>query len=79
MRPDDAEPITKDWLLSVGFMAVRSDMGANYDDHLQIDWLNVWEFNDTGIWLFNPADRIEMRTRREIRMLAELCHVRLLE
>jgi hypothetical protein len=76
---DDAEPITKEWLLSVGFSEVPSDMGPNYADHLQIEWLNVWEFNGTGEWLFNPYDRIEMRTRRQIRLLAELYNVKLLE
>jgi hypothetical protein len=69
---DDQLPITEEWLKSVGFKAVESDMGPTYGDHMEKGMINIWEFNDTGKWLFSPADHIEMATRRELRLLAEL-------
>jgi len=68
---DDHLPITEDWLLSLGFQRVESDMGRNYPNHLECGALNVYNFNDTGNWLWNQYDSIEMRKRGELRTLAK--------
>lgn len=75
-QSDDNEPIKLDWLLQSGFKPVKSDMGENYRDHMELEGFNVWEFNDTGDWLFNDADHISMRTKGEIRMLASLLKIK---
>jgi hypothetical protein len=78
---DDNEPITREWLSQVGFKPVESDMGPHYNEHYDFDHrtINIWEFNDTGVWLLNDCDRIELKTRRHVRMLAELLNARLEE
>lgn len=68
----DETPITQEWLLACGFKPVESDMGANYREHMEKGRMNVWEFNDTGDWLFNNYDSLAMRTRGRLRMLAYL-------
>lgn len=70
----DEELITKEWLVSVGFKAVPSDMGPNYFDHYEIEGerLNIWEYNQSGKWVLNLADHIGMRTRGKLRMMAKL-------
>jgi hypothetical protein len=68
----DETPITQEWLLACGFKPVESDMGKNYRDHMEKGRLNIWEFNDTGDWLFNNYDSLAMRTRGRLRMLAYL-------
>ena len=65
---DDDDPITPEWLLSVGFKAVPSDMGSTYHDHYQLDLLNLWQFNG-GPWLVNGADWMEFKTRVDVRRL----------
>lgn len=72
----DETPITREWLASIGFKPVTSDMGPEYADHMELDSLNVWGFNETGWWLFNPCDSIELRTRGELQMLAYLLNNR---
>lgn len=64
---DDEEPITTDWLRSVGFHPVPSDMGLGYSDHMQLGRLNIWEFNDTGEWLFRDYDQLSLRSRGDVR------------
>lgn len=68
----DDTPITQEWLMACGFKPVESDMGKNYRDHMEKGRLNIWEFNDTGDWLFNSYDSLAMRTRGRLRMLAYL-------
>lgn len=64
--------ITSEWLREMGFLPVPSDLGPQYRDHMEKDGLNIWEFNDSGEWLFNDYDSIKMRTRGRLRMLAHL-------
>lgn len=66
---DDYEPITREWLLSLGFVEVESDLGPTYREHCERNRVNVWEFNDTGAWLWNALDSVEMRTRKKLRDL----------
>lgn len=73
---DDA-PITEEWLLQQGCKHVPSSIGPEYADHLEVGELNVWEYNGTGTWLFDPYDSLELRTRGQFRMLAHLLDVRL--
>jgi hypothetical protein len=75
MEQDDNKPITEEWLLSIGFKPVSSDMGPKYADHYKKGRLVIWEFNGTGEWLFKDADWMGVKTRRELRMLAELAKV----
>lgn len=56
----------------MGFLPVPSDLGPLYRDHMEKDGLNIWEFNDSGEWLFNDYDSIGMKTRGRLRMLAHL-------
>jgi len=35
MSDEDDEPITAEYLLSIGFEYVESDMGTGYSDHLE--------------------------------------------
>lgn len=72
---DDEVGITEAWLKSEGFQSVPSSLGPEYADHLEKDRLNLWEFNDTGAWLFEDADHIETRTRGDVRALAKLLKV----
>ena len=72
---DDASPITKEWLLAQGFVEVESPMGGEYKKHLQKGCLNIWDYNDTGDWLFNEYDSLAMRTRGQLKMLAHLLKV----
>lgn len=65
---DSDEPISRNWLLSVGFKAVPSDMGSTYHDHYQLNLLNLWQFNG-GPWLVNGADWMEFTTRGSVRRL----------
>jgi len=71
----DETPITEDWLISCGFKPVPSDIGPEYADHMEKEGLNIWEFNNTGEWLFNDYDRLGMRTRGRLRMLAFLLDI----
>jgi hypothetical protein len=74
---ESSEPITEAWLRSVGFEPVPSPMDKDYGHHMEKGRLNVWEFNGTGVWLFNDADWIGVKTRGELRMLARLAKVEL--
>lgn len=74
----DSTTITQDWLLSVGFKPVPSDMGPTFRDHLELGRLNIWEFNETGEWLYDAADHISLYTRGDVRTLARLLKVELL-
>lgn len=76
---DDNYPISEDWLLSVGFEYTPSDMGPKYDDHMKIGKCQLWEFNDTGEWLFNEYDRLVCRSRKDVRSLCELLRIKLKE
>lgn len=66
---DDDDPITEDWLQSLGFRPVKSPSGPEYGDHWERSGVNVWEYNDTGAWLWEQYDRVEMRTRGKLRDL----------
>lgn len=68
----DDKPITSEWLREMGFLPVPSDLGPQYRDHMEKDGLNIWEFNDSGEWLFNDYDSISMKTRGRLRMIAHL-------
>lgn len=65
-------PITEQWLESVGFNAVASDMGPNYSAHYELGVMNIWEFNGTGTWLLSDADRLGMKTQRDAREVARM-------
>lgn len=70
-RPDDNNlPITREWLASIGFKPVPSDMGPNYADHMERDGINLWLFNDRH-WCWNDCDRIPMVKRVDLRNLGE--------
>lgn len=71
----DETPLTPDWLQAQGFKFVPSSLGREYSDHLELGRLNVWEFNGTGEWLFEDCDRIGLKTRGRLRMLAALLGV----
>jgi hypothetical protein len=71
----DETPITQEWLLSIGFKFVPSSLGPEYDDHLEFECVNIWNFNNLGIWLYNDCDSINIRTRGELFMLAKLLKV----
>ena len=73
--PESQLTIDHKWLELMGFQPVESDMGPNYEDHWQCGLLNIWEFNDTGVWLFNDADWIQLKTRDDVRMLMALAGI----
>ena len=81
---DDAEPISEEWLRSVWFVAVESDMGRNYSDHFEIEaaskgTLNLWEFNQTGDWLINGFDSWPLKSRGDVRRLCAALGIQLKE
>ena len=69
---DDNVTITESWLVSVGFVPVKSDLGDNYADHYNKGGINLWEFDATGNWLLDEYYRITCRTRKDVRALARL-------
>ena len=77
--PDDAEAITEDWLRTVGFddckpCPVWETPNSNwYNVVLDIE---IWNFNDTGEWLWVEFDSVPMRTRRDLRLLIEWAGLR---
>lgn len=68
----DMQPITEEWLLSIGFNEVESDRGPSFGNHFQKSRINIWEFNDTGRWLLNGCDKIEMTFRHELLALLDI-------
>jgi hypothetical protein len=71
---DNNKLITENWLISIGFVHVESDLGIEYQDHLEKDGLNLWEYS-IGIWLFNDADWMKLYTRGDVRSLCKLAKV----
>jgi hypothetical protein len=69
---DENHPISAEWLMSVGFTEVSSDMGREYRPHYMIGALRVWEFSNTGVWVLNDCDRVELKTRDDVRRLAAM-------
>jgi hypothetical protein len=65
----DETAITRETLASLGFVEVESDLGPDYFGHMELGRLNLWEFNDSGKWLVNEADWIELTTLSQLRML----------
>lgn len=60
-----AIPIDEEWLLSLGFEYVRSHIGPEYGDDMQLDRLAIWDFNGE-CWLMTESDWFEMTTRGQI-------------
>lgn len=73
LRPPDAqEPITRDWLASIGFSPIPSDMGPTYDDHMERGDVRLWEYHGE-CWLWSSCDHVEMKTKGHLyKMLAWL-------
>jgi hypothetical protein len=69
---DDAESITHDWLRSIGFEQSRP---CHVWGTPNCNWWNgeveIWDFNDTGEWLWVEFDSVPMRTRFDLRLLLE--------
>lgn len=66
--PDDNEPITEQWLLSLGFEAIKSHLGPGRD--LLREGVLVWEHrNEPGSRIWNNTLHAPMRTRRKLRDL----------
>jgi hypothetical protein len=69
---DDDEPITEEWLSSVGFKQnkpshVWGTPNCNWH-HGELD-LEIWQFNDTDKWLWVECDGVPMRTRESLKLL----------
>jgi hypothetical protein len=75
---NDSTPLTEEWLLRRGFRRVPSDLGSRFRDHLANGDLTIWEFNNTGEWLWKAYDSLSLRTRGDLRKLAALLNVQLL-
>lgn len=71
---DAAEPITPEWLLSIGFEQNRP---CHVHGTPNCNWwheqyaLEIWQFNDTTEWLWVEYDRVPMTCRRDLRLLME--------
>ena len=71
---DADEPITDEWLRSVGFDNCRPCHVWGTPD---TNWYNktlgieIWNSNDTGDWLWVEFDSVPMRTRQDLRFLAK--------
>ena len=65
-KRERAEPVTAERLKALGFVEVESDMGPNYDNHLERGRLNLWEFNGTGEWLVNEADWMSLTSMGQV-------------
>lgn len=65
---DEGEQITREWLASIGFKPVPSGSGPNYDDHMEMGLLNLWDFNGQ-CWVVDDADWMELHTRRQVYQL----------
>lgn len=68
---DEEEAITREWLESIGFKPVASDLRPSIGDHYERE-INIFEFKDTGEWLFNDADSIGLNTRGDLYDLLRL-------
>jgi len=60
-----ALPIDEEWLQSLGFEYIPSHMGPEYGYDMQLDQLEIWDFNGQ-CWLMIDADWFEMTTRGHI-------------
>lgn len=72
--PNDSEPITTEWLQSIGFKQnkrchVHGSPYKNWwsDKHK----LEILEFNGTGVYLWVEHDSVDMKKRRDLRLLIE--------
>ena len=67
---DDREPITPDWLRSIGFEQNRPcQVWGTPNCNWWNGTLEIYDHNDTGNWLWVEHDSVEMRTRGHLRML----------
>ena len=60
-----AIPIDEEWLQSLGFAFIRSHIGPEYGDDMQLDRLEIWDYNGE-CWLMTGAEWFEMTTRGHI-------------
>lgn len=74
-QPDDEQPITEEWLLSVGFDDVSVDDGFTILHHDGFG--NICQ--ETKTWRLLNHIHISITTRRHVRLLAELLGVTLNE
>ena len=65
-KRERAEAVTAERLKALGFVEVESDMGPDYDNHLERGRLNLWEFNRTGQWLVNEADWMSLNSMGQV-------------
>lgn len=67
---DDQEQITPEWLKSIGFEQNRP---CHVWGTPNCNWWNgaleIWQFNDTGEWLWIEYDSVPMRTHGDLRLL----------
>jgi hypothetical protein len=71
---DDDEPITPDWLRTIGFTQSKPSHVWNTPN---VNWWNeqnqleIWEFNDSGEFLWIECDSVPMTKRKHLRLLIE--------
>lgn len=79
---DDDEPITAEWLESVGF--VYHDLGSDspYEWYQHPSRLILWDFNEE-YWICNQLDqgsvRMDFKTRGQVRLLCRALGIELKE
>jgi len=61
---DDTEPITRDWLLAIGFQPEDDD----HFDYLSRGLIELYEYSE-GDWRFTACDSVEIKTRGKLRQL----------
>lgn len=77
---DDDVPIAPAWLEAIGF---RQNRPCHVWGTENCNWrhaelrLEIFQFNDTAVWLWVDYDRVEMRTREHLRKLMAWLALRL--
>lgn len=76
--PSDKLPITKEWLISVGFVINVLQSGRS---HMVIAMgkLALYPNEEMCHWLVEYTERFELETRRDVRILCELLRIELKE
>lgn len=61
--PDDAEPITEDWVRGLGFQEIGR---GTYQSPCGV---RIWQSSTGDCWCWDHWDNVDMHTRRKLRDL----------
>jgi hypothetical protein len=71
---DSAEPITEEWLLSIGFNGPLPNRTGQHFEMWKIEIIKHWSLNE---WYVSCHSIFNLTTRRDVRLLCELLRIEL--